>query len=125
MKCYYKGITRPDEEDRQFNGFVSFAIPDLGIKFRGQFKGTYGETEYASLLALLEFIELNSHLFKDRRLEIFGNNFQVISQVNSDASPSSELKPFCNLAQDYKKKIPYILNWIPTDENMAQDGMIN
>jgi len=116
MKCYYKGITRPDEEDRQFNGFVSFAIPDLGIKFRGQFKGTYGETEYASLLALLEFIELNSHLFKDRRLEIFGNNFQVISQVNSDV---------CNLAQDYKKKIPYILNWIPTDENMAQDGMIN
>jgi len=124
MKCYYQGITRKNENDEEFNGYVSFAIPEIGIKFRGQYTGSFNECEYASLLALLEFIELNSHLFKDRRLEILGNNFQVISQVNSEVSPSSELEPFCNLAQDYKKKIPFILNWIPTDENMAQDGMV-
>lgn len=124
MKCYYNGLIRPDEENEQFNGFVSFTIPELGIKFRGQYKGSLDECEYASLLALLEFVELNSHLFNDRRLEVFGNNFRVVSQVNSKASPSNNLKPFCNLAQDYKKKIPFILNWIPNDENMAQDGMV-
>ena len=124
MKCYYQGFTRPNEEESQFNGFVSFTIPELGINFRGQYNGSHNECEYASLLALLEFIELNSHLFKDKRLEIFGNDFLVISQVNSEISPTTELEPFCNLAQDYKKKIPYILNWIPDDENMAQDGMV-
>ncbi|MCD6163234.1 MAG: hypothetical protein J7K40_12615 [candidate division Zixibacteria bacterium] len=124
MKCYYQGFTRPNEADKKFNGFVSFIIPELGIKFRGQFKGDLDECEYASLLALLEFVELNFHLFKDRRLEIFGNNFEIINQVNSEISPSSELEPFCNLAQSYKEKIPYILDWIPTDENMAQDGMV-
>lgn len=123
MKCYYQGIIRPNEEDKNFNGFVSFTVPELGIKFRGQYKGAFDECEYASLLALLEFIELNFHLFKDRRLEVFGNNFRVISQVNSEMSPSSELEAFCNLAQSYKEKIPYILDWIPSDENMAQDGM--
>ncbi len=123
MKCFFQGFVRPYDEDKRFNSYVSFAIPELGIKFRGQYKGSFDECEYASLLALLEFIELNAHLFKDRRIEIFGNNFDVISQVNSIASPSRELEPFCSLAQNYKQKIPYILNWIPTDENMAQDGL--
>jgi hypothetical protein len=124
MKCYFQGYTRSNEDNHNFNGFVSFTIPELGIKFRGQYQGSFDECEYASLLALLEFVELNSHLFKDKRLEVFGNNFKVVSQVNSVIQPTSELEPFCNLAQDYKKKIPYILNWIPEDENMAQDGMV-
>lgn len=124
MKCFYKGAVRPHEDDKLFNGFVSFAIPELGINFRGQYKGDHEECEYASLLALLEFIELNNHLFKDRRIQIFGNNFNIISQVNSNEPPSNDLEPFCSLAQSYKKKFPYILDWIPIDENMAQDGLI-
>lgn len=124
MKCYFQGITREDENNSQFNGYVSFVIPELGIKFKGQYSGPQDECEYASLLALLEFIELNNHLFKDRRVEIFGNNFRVVSQVNSETSPNRELEPFCSLAQGYREKIPYTLNWIPSDENMAQDSMI-
>ncbi|OQX92221.1 MAG: hypothetical protein B6D58_04105 [candidate division Zixibacteria bacterium 4484_95] len=123
MKCYFQGVTREENNEVKFNGYVSFTIPEMGIKFRGQFKGSSDECEYASLLALLEFIELNAHLFKDRRIEIFGNNFKVVSQVNSEMSPTHELEPFCAMAQGYKKKIPYTLNWIPTDENMAQDGV--
>jgi len=123
MKCYYQEFVRKENLKSQFNGFVSFVVPELGIKFRGQYSGDFQQTEYASLLALLEFIELNNHLFKDKRLEILGNNFQVINQVNSDIIPSSELAPFCELARDYKKKFPFVLNWIPTDENMAQDSM--
>jgi hypothetical protein len=123
MKCFFKGVVRPNEENEQFNGFVSFTIPELGIDFRGQYKGDIEECEYASLLALLEFIELNNHLFKDRRIEVLGNNFDIISQVNAMEKPSNDLEPFCSLAQSYKKKFPYILNWIPTSENMAQDGI--
>lgn len=124
MKCFFQGVVRPDEDDKQFNGFVSFVIPELGINFRGQYKGDSEECEYASLLALLEFIELNNHLFKDRRIEIFGNNFNIISQVNSVKKPANELEQFCSLAQSYKKKFPFILDWIPTNENMAQDGLL-
>ena len=123
MKCYYQGFIREKENDQRYNGFVSFVIPELGIKFRGQYKGTFDECEYASLLALLEFIELNSHLFRDRRLEIFGNNFKVIRQVNSETCPPTKLAAFCDLARNYRKKIPYILHWIPSDENMAQDSL--
>jgi len=123
MKCYFQGFTRPEDKDAQFNGYVSFTIPELGIKFKGQYSGPQDECEYASLLALLEFAELNNHLFKDRRVEIFGNNFKIISQVNSETSPNRSLEPFCSMAQGYRKKIPFTLNWVPTDENMAQDGL--
>jgi hypothetical protein len=123
MKCYFQGFTREENNEAQFNGFVSFTIPEMGIKFRGQFSGSSDECEYASLLALLEFIELNAHLFKDRRIEIFGNSIEVVSQVNSEMSPTHDLEPFCAMAQGYKKKIPYTLNWIPSDENMAQDSV--
>ena len=125
MKCYFHGATKSEEYRQRFNGYVSFVIPELGIGFRGRYEGTIDECEYASLLALLEFVELNSHLFKDRRLELLGDNLKVVSQVNSEILPSTDLEPFCSLAQDYRKKFPYILNWIPEDENMAQDAMAN
>ena len=124
MKCFFQGVVRPKEEDSQFNGYVSFIIPELGINFRGQYKGDHAECEYASLLALLEFIELNNHLFKDKRIEILGNNYAVVSQVNSVEKPTTDLEPFCSLAQSYKKKFPFVLDWIPTDENMAQDSWV-
>ncbi len=122
MKCFFKGVVRNSDGNPLFNGFVSFVIPELGINFRGQYKGEHEECEYASLLALLEFIELNNHLFKDKRIEILGNNYSVVSQVNSIEEPSEDLEPFCSLAQSYKKKFPFVLDWIPTDENMAQDS---
>ena len=122
MKCFFKGVVRDSEINPLFNGFVSFVIPELGINFRGQYKGDDEECEYASLLALLEFIELNNHLFKDKRIEILGNNYNIVSQVNSVEEPTADLEPFCSLAQSYKKKFPFVLDWIPTNENMAQDA---
>jgi hypothetical protein len=123
MRCYFQGFTREEDVRAQFNGFVSFTIPEIGIKFRGQYNGSSDECEYASLLALLEFIELNAHLFKDRRIEILGNSFKVVSQVNSEMLPPRGLEPFCAMAQSYRKKIPYKLSWIPYNENMAQDSV--
>ena len=123
MKCFYQGKQREMQAITGHSGYVSFAIPDLGITFRAQFSGSQDECDYASLLALLEFMELNPHLFKNRRIEIFGDNFRVVNQVNQHLHPPKDLVPYVNMAVGYKRKIPYILKWIPDSENPAQDGL--
>ncbi|HEX9912963.1 MAG TPA: hypothetical protein VGB01_06945 [candidate division Zixibacteria bacterium] len=119
MECYFYGTIRVGEEKERFNGVVSFAIPDLGIIFRAQYKGSPPECEYASLLALLEFIEQNPNLFKSKRIEIYGDSFMVVHQVNMQMHCAKELEPYRNMALGYKKKIPYVLNWIPKHDNPA------
>jgi hypothetical protein len=123
MRCFYRGQTRDDRRSDGHNGFVSFTIPDIGITFRAQFNGNQDECEYASLLALLEFVELNPHLFKNKRIEIFGDNHKIIGQVNQLMKAPKDLEPYLNLAVGYKRKIPFVLKWIPVNENLAQDGL--
>jgi hypothetical protein len=123
MKCFYQGRQRETEGMTGHNGYVSFAIPDLGITFRAQFSGSQDECDYASLLALLEFVEMNPHLFKNKRIEVFGDNFKVVNQVNQHVNPSKDLEPYMNMAVGYKRKIPFTLKWIPISENPAQDGL--
>jgi hypothetical protein len=123
MRCFFYGRKRRNEGISGFNGLVSFAIPDIGITFRAQYRGNHDECEYASLLALLEFVELNPHLFKNKRIEIFGNDNKVINQVNKEAQPSRNLEPYMSMAIGYRHKIPFSLNWIPDHENLAQDGL--
>lgn len=122
MRCFFHGRNRGYEGSSGYNGLVSFAIPDIGIVFRAQYNGNRHECEYASLLALLEFVELNPHLFKNKRIEIYGNDFGVINQVNQGAQISKDLEPYLNMAVGYKQKIPFTLNWIPDNENLAQDN---
>jgi hypothetical protein len=119
MECFFYGTIREIEVKERFNGVLSFAIPDLGFIFRAQFKGTPAECEYASLLALLEFIEQNPNLFKSKRIEIYGDSFTVVHQVNMQMHCTKELEPYRNMALGYKRKIPYVLNWIPKNDNPA------
>ena len=119
MQCFFYATTRREENSAKFNGVLSFAIPDMGIVFRAQYKGTPEECEYASLLALLEFVELNPHLFEKRHIEIYGDSFMVIHQVNMKLVCKKDLEPFRNMALGYKKKIDYTLGWIPKTENLA------
>ena len=123
MKCFFHGHKREFEGLSGFNGIVSFTIPDIGITFRAQYTGNRHECEYAGFLALLEFVELNPHLFKNKRIEIFGNDYKIISQINQKSRPSKSLEPYLNMAVVYKRKIPFTLNWIPDNENLAQDGL--
>jgi hypothetical protein len=123
MRCYFRGKTREIKSGDGHNGYVSFTIPDMGITFRAQFNGNQNECEYASLLALLEFVELNPHLFRNKRIEIFGDNHAIIGQVNQLVKAPKDLEPYLNLAVGYKRKIPFILKWIPVNENPAQDGL--
>ncbi|MFQ6003359.1 MAG: hypothetical protein ACE5KJ_06390 [Candidatus Zixiibacteriota bacterium] len=120
MQCFFYGTIRDENKANAHNGVVSFTIPDLGIVFRAQFKGTPQECEYASLLALLEFVEINPHLFKNKTVEIFGDSFVVVNQVNLQMFCDKKLEPYRNMALVYKKKIPYSLSWIPQNENPAQ-----
>jgi ribonuclease HI len=123
MQCFFYGTIRDENKDKGPNGVVSFTIPDLGIVFRAQFKGKAQECEYASLLALLEFIEINPHLFRNKTVEIFGDSFVVVNQVNLQMFCNKELEPYRNMALVYKKKIAYSLNWIPQNENPAQNEL--
>jgi hypothetical protein len=123
MKCFFYGHNKESEGLTGFNSLVSFVIPDYGITFRAQFNGNREECECSSLLALLEFIELNPHLFKNKRIEIFGNNYRIISQINQGITTPEKLEPYLIVAVGYKQKIPFTLNWIPDNENMAQDGL--
>ena len=123
MRCFFHGRNRGEDGASGFNGLVSFAIPDIGITFRAQYQGGRDECEYASLLALLEFVELNPHLFRNKRIEIYGNDNKVISQVNEGSQPTRDLEPYLNMAVGYRHKIPFTLIWIPDNENMAQDGL--
>jgi len=123
MQCYFYGMARDENSKNGNGGVVSFSIPDLGIVFRAQFKGSPVECEYASLLALLEFIEINPHLFQNRTVQIFGDSFVVINQVNLQMVCNKDLESFRNMALVYKKKIPYSLNWIPKTENPAQNEL--
>jgi hypothetical protein len=124
MRCFFHGHNRELEANSGFNCLVSFAIPDIGISFRAQFKGSHDECEYASLLALLEFVELNPHLFKNKRIEIFGNDYKIINQINRGTQATRGMEPYLNMAVGYKSKIPFTLNWIPVHENLAQDGIL-
>jgi hypothetical protein len=123
MQCFFYGTIRGENSQDIQNGVVSFSIPDLGIIFRAQFTGTPVECEYASLLALLEFIEINPHLFQNRTVEIYGDSFEVVNQVNLQMVCHKDLEPYRNMALGYKKKIPYSLNWIPEKENPAQSEL--
>jgi hypothetical protein len=120
VQCFFYGTIRDESKNEVSDGVVSFNIPDLGIVFRAQFKGNAHECEYASLLALLEFIEINPHLFGNKIVEIFGNSFVVVNQVNLQMFCDRKLEPYRNMALVYKKKIAYSLNWIPQNENPAQ-----
>ena len=122
MKCFFHGKKREIEGVSGSNALVSFAIPDIGISFKAPYNGNRHECEYASFLALLEFVELNPHLFKNRRIEVFGNDYKIISQINQKTRPSKALQPYLNMVAGYKRKIPFTLNWIPDNENLAQDS---
>jgi len=120
MECYFCARTREEDSGNGDKGVVSFFIPELGISFRAQFKGNLYECQYASLLSLLEFIELNPQLFRNKQVEIYGDSYIVVNQVNLRLSCTANLKPYRDMALMYKKKFSFSLNWVPGKDNPAQ-----
>jgi len=120
MECYFYSQLKGKNDEGQHVAILSFTIPDAGIMFRTKFTGAAEECEYASLLTLLEFVELNPQVFQDKCIEIYGDSFTVVNQINEKMFCSKALQPFRNMALLFKNKFSYSLNWIPTTENPAQ-----
>ncbi len=116
MECYFGSYYWESKSPKEL-GLVCFSIPEAGIVFKAPFKGCELHTEYASLLSLLEFVELNGKLFKGKSLEIFGNNLDLISQVNQQAPCQYEYSELLMKALGYKKKYNFNLGWIPRENN--------
>jgi ribonuclease HI len=119
MNCYFYGTARESQSILGHNSIVAFSIPELNLIFKAQVKGNQAEAEYAGLIALLEFIELNPRLFDKKRIQIYGDSSTVVHQVNFQEGCSKELEPYRNLALQYKRRISYTLGWVSKDQNRA------
>lgn len=118
MRCYFSS-EKPGPPDETGSGYVSFVIPELKITFRARYHGTAVACEYASLLALLEFVEINPQVFEGKALEVFGDSFTVVNQVNDRIICRKELESFRNVALLMRQRIPYTIDWIPPTDNPA------
>lgn len=123
MECYFYSNVLDQRQDGLHDAVISFTIPDTGIVFRSRFAGSPGECEYAALLTLLEFVELNPQVFRDRTIEIYGDSFTVVNQINEKMYCAQDLQPFRNMALLFRSKFSYSINWIPQRDNPAQIGL--
>ncbi len=123
MECYFYSNVLDQRQDGLHDAVISFTIPDTGIVFRSRFAGSPGECEYAALLTLLEFVELNPQVFRDRTIEIYGDSFTVVNQINEKMYCAQDLQPFRNMALLFRNKFSYSISWIPQRDNPAQIGL--
>jgi len=123
MECFFHSFVRDNDGATSHNSLITFIVPDIGITFRAAFNGEPYEVEYAALLALLEFVQDNPQLFKNRTIEIYSDSFTVVNQVNKKMFCSKDLEPFRNMALLMMNKIPYSLNLIPKNDNPATQAM--
>lgn len=120
MQCFFSGEMLRSAPAPAKAGIVSFSIPDLEIVFRAQFKGSESECPYASLLALLEFVDLNPHLFKNKTLELYSDCEPVVRSVNnSQLDMPSDLEAYRSMALTYRRKYPFLLSLVRAGNNPA------
>ncbi len=118
MRCYFSS-EKSGPPDEAGSGYVSFVIPELKITFRARHHGTAPELEYASLLALLEFVDINPKVFEDKVLEVLGDSPTLVHQVNQRLRCRKEVENLCAVALIMKRRIPYSIGWISPADNPA------
>ena len=118
MRCYFSS-EKPGPPDEPGSGYVAFVIPEMKITFRARYHGTATACEYASLLALLEFVDINPKVFQGKVLEVLGDSLAVVHQVNDRLPTRKELENFHAAAILMKKRLPYTICWIPPEDNPA------
>lgn len=119
MELYFGSMKR-QLTDTQIDTLVTFAIPDIGVKFKAPYRAEDYMLDYASLLALLEFVEINPQLFKNRALELYCNNFDLVEQVNTKSVDRKELAPLLQKTLQYRSKLKFSINWVSLADNPAQ-----
>ncbi|MFH1700954.1 MAG: hypothetical protein ABIE07_10235 [Candidatus Zixiibacteriota bacterium] len=124
MEIYF-GTFRLKKTNHCIDTLVTFDIPDIGVKFKAPYQADGMAIEYASLLTLLEFVEINPQLFSNRALELYTNNFDLINQVNNNSVSNVALAPFLQKALEYRDRLNYSLNWVSRPNNPALKSKID
>ncbi|MFQ5452656.1 MAG: hypothetical protein ACE5D6_00515 [Candidatus Zixiibacteriota bacterium] len=120
MECYFGSYQLPTGNQLKKSAVVIFYIPDLGIKFKAPFDGVdLDHNDYASLLALLEFIDSNQKYFTNNTYEIYGNNLKVINQINQREQPPLKYTNLVEKTLNYRKKYRFSLDWVGVNSNQV------
>ena len=126
MECFFGSHPLPKESPTDKSAVVAFHIPAVGIRFKAPFDAADPDhSDYASLLALLEFIDSNQKYFSNHTYQIYGTNLTVINQLNQREAPPPHYAPLIQKALDYRKKYRFSLDWIPSNDNTAFDGLLD
>jgi hypothetical protein len=105
---------------------VLFHIPEIGIRFKAPFDAVDSDhSDLASLLALLEFIDLNPKFFTNQTFQIFGNNLTLINQINGREVIPERFHHLLEKAMIYRAKYHFSIEWIPVRDNTAFDSLIH
>jgi hypothetical protein len=104
---------------------VTFAIPDIGVRFKAPFSADDQVIDYASLLALLEFVEINPQLFANRALELYCHNFDLVTQINTCRIDDAQVAPYLEKTMEYRQRLNFSINWIPRPDNPAINSEID
>ena len=124
MDCYFGSLPIPVNGDQPQAGVVIFHIPDVGIRFKAPFDGIDEyHSDFAALLALLEFIDSNQKFLKSNTFQIFGHNKKLINQINHMEPLPAQFSGLFEKAIDYKKKYRLSLAWVPPERNVALDNL--
>ena len=135
MNCYFGAYRYPslESQDKPVGAgpdgrtvVVMFHIPDVGIRFKAPFGAVNDDhSDYAGLLALLEFIDSNQKYFSNRAYQIFGNNARVINQINGREHCPPEFGDLVEKARQYRQKYHFSLSWIPSQDNTVFDSLLD
>lgn len=118
MECYFGSYKLPPESQVNKSAVVMFSIPELGIKFKAPFDGVNDDhNDFASFLALLEFIDSNQKYFTRNTYQIFGNNIRIINQINKNEIAPLEFGNLMEKTKNYRDKYHFSLEWIAVDAN--------
>ena len=124
MELYFASLDNSDKNATGKN-LISFSIPDIGLNFKAPFAAEEMALDYASLLTLLEFVDVNPQLFSNRALEVYCHNFDLVEQVEKKIVMDASLVPFLQKALAYRKKLNFSLNWVPRPDNPALNREID
>lgn len=126
MECYFGSVELPEDNPLRKSAVVTFFIPDLGIRFKAPFSGVNEDhCDFASLLALLEFIDSNQKYFSNQTYEILGNNQNVVNQVNLQQSVPDGWDHLLQKALDYRRKYRFSLRLVDPGDNSAIDSELH
>lgn len=126
MDCYFSARKKNGDNADNTSSIVMFHIPDVGIRFKAPFAGVdQDHSDLASLLALLEFIDSNQKYFSSTTFQVYGDNLDIINQVNGRAHVRRELEHLLQKTTQYREKYRFSLQWIPSRENTADDSLLD